>query len=77
MEQQKQSKIITVTIKTNYMHCCYNLILQNCFYLFRDMMFHHQEVSCRIQTLWYNVMSSLVLWYNVMSKYTWYLWLGE
>jgi len=25
--------------------------------MFRPMKFHHQEVSCRIPTLWYNAMS--------------------
>ena len=32
--------------------------------MFRAMKFHHQEVSCRIEALWY----------NVMSKYIWYIW---
>jgi len=32
--------------------------------MFRAMKIHHQEVSCRIQALWY----------NVMSKYIWYIW---
>jgi hypothetical protein len=32
------------------------LILLKFFYMFRPMKAHHQEVSCRIQALWYNVM---------------------
>ena len=35
------------------------LILQKFFHAFRPTMkFHHQELSGRIQALWYNVMSS-------------------
>jgi len=46
------------------MQSCYNLILvlQNLFYVFLAVKFHHQEVSCRMQALWY----------NVLSKYKWY-----
>jgi hypothetical protein len=31
------------------------LISQKFFYMFRAMKFHHQEVSCRIQALWFNI----------------------
>jgi hypothetical protein len=44
------------------MRCCYNLILQNFFYMFRAMKVRHQGISCRIQTLGY----------NGLSKYIWY-----
>jgi len=46
------------------MQSCYNLILvlQNLFYAFRAIKFLHQEVSCRIQALWY----------NFLFKYKWY-----
>jgi hypothetical protein len=32
---------------------CYNLVFQKFCYMFRLMKFHHQEVSCRTQALWY------------------------
>jgi len=41
------------------MHCCYDLILQNFFYMFQAMTFHHQKVSCKIQALRYNVISGI------------------
>jgi len=36
----------------------YILILQNFFYVLRAVKVHHQEVSCRIQTLCSNVKSN-------------------
>ena len=32
--------------------------------MFRAVKVHHQEVSCRIKALWY----------NIMSKYIWYIY---
>jgi len=34
------------------------------FCMFRVMKVHHQEVSCRIQALWYNVMSKYMWCYD-------------
>jgi hypothetical protein len=50
----------SIVIKSNLMRYCYILILLNIFYVFRTMKLHHKEVSCRIQALWYNVMSKCV-----------------
>lgn len=56
-----------IKIKTNYMHC----FSQRMFYMFRAMQFHHQEVSCRIQALWYsvNVQVYMVLWQIITVHY--------
>jgi hypothetical protein len=37
--------------------------------MFRPMNVHYQEVSCGIQTLWYNVMSRYVWYYGESSLY--------
>jgi hypothetical protein len=37
------------------MQSSYNLISRKVLYLFRATTVHHQEVSCRIKALWYNV----------------------
>jgi hypothetical protein len=62
MYGENKIKFVTVTIKTNQMHCCYNLILQNFFCMFRVMLFHNHGVSFRIQTLWYNGLSKYILY---------------
>jgi len=41
---------------------CYNLILQKLLYMFWVTKVHLQDVNCRTQALWH----------NVMSKYTWH-----
>jgi hypothetical protein len=33
--------------------------------MFRPMKVHHQEVSCRIQTLWYSAASKYARYYGV------------
>ena len=50
------------------MHSRNNLILQKLVYMCRSMKFHHQEVSCRILTLWYNVMSKSVQNYGELCS---------
>ena len=52
----------TVTIKTNYMHSCNDLILQKFYYMFWASRVHRQEVICRIQALWYNVLFKYMLY---------------
>jgi len=32
--------------------------------MFRAVKFHHQEVKCRIQALWYNIMSKYIGYYD-------------
>ena len=67
------------------MHFCYNLILQTFFYKFRFMKVNHQEVSCRINAFWYDVMSKYVRYYGEYSVYRMeqntavepLLWLGQ
>jgi len=47
------------------MQSCYKLhffLKKKLFYMFRVMKVHHQEVSCRTQTLWYNFISTCT-WY--------------
>ena len=55
-----------IKIMTNYMH----RFTQKPFCMFRVMKVHHQEVSCRIQALWYtvNVQVYMVLW-EIISVY--------
>ena len=36
--------------------------------MFRPMKVHHQEVSCRIQALWYNVMSKSIQYYGELCS---------
>jgi hypothetical protein len=35
--------------------------------MFRAMKVHHQSVSCRIQAVWYNVMSKYIWYYGESS----------
>jgi hypothetical protein len=41
------------------MYSCYNLILQNFFYMFQALQVLHQTFSCTVQALWY--------WYQAHS----------
>ena len=45
----------TALTKTKHVQSCYNLISQKVLYMFRATTVYHQEVSCTIQALWYNV----------------------
>jgi len=44
--------------------------------MFRSMKVRHQEFSCRMQSLWYNVMSNYVWYYGESSvsviRWSWY-----
>jgi len=50
------------------MHSSYRLILQMGFYMFWAMKVYYQEVNCRIQALWYNVMSQVCTVISVYYK---------
>ena len=76
-----------IIIKTNYMFSCYNLILQNFFYMFQAKQLHYQEINCRTQALWYNIMFKYIWYYDESSMcvISWsiytaveaILWLGQ
>jgi len=55
---------IDITIKITECTLAIILISQTLFYIPRAMRAHHQEASCRIQALWYNVMSKYI--YGIM-----------
>ena len=64
------------------------LISQNNLYIFRAMKYHHQDVSSRIQAIWYNIMfkyMSVLVNYQCVLYIRWsrysvvgaILWLGQ